>query len=330
MRRERIGHNDAPAAGHASRRRRHPDPEVHPARRGDHGECTRLDDASHSRPRCAWIERSGCACRGMLDRRRLPEPCPEASIAPSFEHDSTSIAHDQRLPVHRWPCSLRRDGWNAIDRPSTKGGASRSPRARLATGRPWCAGEGAKFHQSLVECRRRGCTIHQILRGRPQPLLRGAIRRILRTTMHPEQHPRHVPVDDGSAFAMHDAGDRTSGVPTDSGQGDELGGALWDRAVEPGHARLRRFMQSPGSAVVAKPLPHREHVVFRRSRERWRRGPTRDERLEPLDHATHLRLLQHALANEGSITAPLTPPRKVARVFGEPPFDRCHEPLCRG
>jgi hypothetical protein len=41
-------------------------------------------------------------------------------------------------------------------------------------------------------------------------------------------------------------------------------------------------------------------------------------------------LLKHALADEGAITAPLAPPRQVARVLTEPSLDGGDEPLWRG
>ncbi len=89
-------------------------------------------------------------------------------------------------------------------------------------------------------------------------------------------------------------------------------------------------MQAPGTSVVAKPLPLREDLVFLGGCERGHVGPSRDERLEPLDHPTDLGLLQHALADEGAITASVAPPWKVPGVLGEPPFDRGGEPLWRG
>lgn len=210
------------------------------------------------------------------------------------------------------------------------GHAARAPWAGSATRRPRRADERAQLHQPLVERGRRRCAIDEILRGRPEPSLRGTLSRVHDTTLHPKQHARHVAVDDGSAFAMHDAGNRASGVATDPWQGDEFGCTLRHRAVEPGHARLRCLVQSTGAAVVAKPLPQGEDLVLLRGRERSHRGPACDERLEPLDHPTDLRLLQHALADEGAITAPLAPPRKIPRVLGEPPFDGRRQPLCRG
>lgn len=148
--------------------------------------------------------------------------------------------------------------------------------------------------------------------------------------MDPKQHARHVAIDDGCTFTMDDARDRTSGVATDPGQGDELGRTHGDLAAEPCHASLGCFVQPARAAVVAKPLPHREHLALGGGRERWRRGPSCHERLEPLDDPTDLRLLQHALADEGAITASLAPPRKVTCMLDEPSFDRRREPLCRG
>ena len=148
--------------------------------------------------------------------------------------------------------------------------------------------------------------------------------------MDPKQHTRHVAIDDGCPFTMDDARDRTGGVPANPGQADELVGALGDPATEPGHASLGCFMQPARAAVVAKALPHREHLTLGGGRQRRRRGPSRDECLEPLDDPADLRLLQHALADEGAITASIAPPRKFTRMRDEPPFDRGGEPFWRG
>jgi len=148
--------------------------------------------------------------------------------------------------------------------------------------------------------------------------------------MDPKQHARHVAIDDGRPFTMDDARDRTSGVPANPRQGDELAGAFGDPATEPCHAGLGCFVQPARAAVVAKPLPHREHLALGGGRKRGRRRPSRDERVEPLDDSTDLRLLQHALADEGAITASLAPPWEVTCMLDEPPFDRGGEPLWCG
>jgi hypothetical protein len=148
--------------------------------------------------------------------------------------------------------------------------------------------------------------------------------------VNPQQHTRHIAIDDGGSFSMHDARHRSRRVPTDARQGGELGRALRNTAAEPHHALLGGLMQAPSATVVAKPLPLGEDLVFSGSRKRGHRWPARHEHLEALDHSTDLRLLQHALADEGAITAPLAPPRKVPRMLGEPWFDRSGEPLCRG
>ncbi len=219
MLRERIGRHPLPALGHAPRRLGDPDPELHAARRRDHAAGTRLDDATHAGPRCAWIERRDGSRRGMLDRRRLPESRPQASIATTLEHDPARIAHDQGLPVDRRPRGLGRNRWNAIDRSITMGEASGSPWARLATGCPRRARERTELHQSLVQPGRRRSSFHQLLSRRPEPLLRGALGWVQGAPVDPQQHARHVSIDDGGSFSMHDARDRSRRVPTDARQG---------------------------------------------------------------------------------------------------------------
>ena len=259
MRGQRIVRHADPSGTEARRWRRDPDPERDLARRRHHGEGPCRNDPPHPAPRGGWVEHAGRTRRAVLDRRRLPEPRPQASITASLEHEPARIPHDQGLPMHGRPRGLRSDGWNAIDRGITPGDASRSPRARLAMGRPRRARERTELHQPLVQGRRRRRLLDELLSRRPEPILRGTRRRVHGATVHAKQHARHVAIDDGCTFTMHDARDRTRGVPTDPRQGDELGRTHGDLAAEPRHAVLGRLVQPARAPVVATPLPHREH-----------------------------------------------------------------------
>lgn len=324
-----VGHA-LPSLGHRSRWLRHPDPERHPSRRGHHGERSSRDQAPHAAPCFVRVESLRRIHRCVLDGRRLPQTGPEASIAAALQDQAAHTAHDQRVPVHGWARRSGNHGGNAIDGAVPPRHAARSPRARMATRRTRRADQCAELHQPLIQSRWGRCPLDQVLRRRPQPVLGGACRRIERAPMDPKQHARHVAVDDRRAFTVDDAGDRARGVPAHPGQRRELGGPLGDPAAESGHARLGRLVQSTRAPVVPQSLPHREHLVLAGRCKFRHGGPPRHEGLEPLDDSTDLRLLKHALADEGAITAPLAPPRQVARVLTEPSLDGGDEPLWRG
>ena len=83
------------------------------------------------------------------------------------------------------------------------------------------------------------------------------------------------------------------------------------------------------ATVVAEALPGADHVCPRGCSEVCRGRPTFEPRSPPFDHAIHLCLLEHHLADEDRVRVARVPPRQIASVRFVPRKDTIGELLGR-
>ena len=133
------------------------------------------------------------------------------------------------------------------------------------------------------------------------------------------EHAAHVGVHRGEVVVVGEDQHGARRVRADAGQArgaPSRSARQRRRGRRPAVADDRRgaVAQAAGAVVVAEALPEAQHVVERRRGEVLEARVGGEERLVLGDHARHLRLLQHDLADEDGVRVGGAAPGQVAAV----------------
>ena len=174
----------------------------------------------------------------------------------------------------------------------------------------WQAHGGTEVHQALRVARHRfvqRSPRQQLLRVLPQAAHVGRLRQVRIESEHAGQHPLHIAVENRRTLAEAEGGDRGGRGTADSGQRLKHFGTARKLACVNGDDLTRGVMQIAGAAVVTEAGPAGIHLVEAGGRQCAHVRKARQKTRVVLQHARHLRLLQHDFGEPDAV--------RIARVL---------------
>lgn len=135
---------------------------------------------------------------------------------------------------------------------------------------------------------------------------------------HAPEEAAGVGVDGGVAKTEGDGGDGSRGVAAEAGEREEVVEGVGEAAGAVVDDGAGGGVEVAGAGVVAQAGPEAEDIVERRGGEGFRRRETLEEALVEGDHAVHLGLLEHDLADEDVVGLSGAAPGEVALGAAEP------------
>jgi len=119
--------------------------------------------------------------------------------------------------------------------------------------------------------------------------------------MQPANDARHVSIQHSSAPAECDGCDRSGRVSPNTWQFEQILRIIRHSSGESVDDNLRRLLKMPGARIVSQPLPEPQNLLRRRARQIGNRRKSPHESQKIWCDRSHLRLLQHDLADQNRV-----------------------------
>ena len=255
-----------------------------------------------------------------LGHRETPQPLQQLFLPAVHQHPLPGKNQEHVPFLLPGRPGLRKPG-KLLRRPLGPGTAKLRQRAPFAVRGTGNADRRPQIHHRLVMVP--GALLrHQFLRQFPDAGPRLRFRRIVPQPVQPANYPDDVAVHRGHGHIIGNGSNGAGGIGADApdpSQGLRIPG---DFPAEFLADLLRSPVKVPGPGIVPQPFPHLQHILFPGLRQRPDRRKAGHEARIIIPHGVHPGLLQHNLADPGSVGIPDSPPGHLPGVFIPPAQQR--------